>query len=68
MPEIKNDQHSQQLPGNSDQQPIQHSSDPDLNKMDIKMQEIEEWDEVITDQRRPQFRSSENNGRRNFHG
>ena len=66
MPEIKNDQPSQQLPRNSNQQPTQHISEPDPNKMDIKVGEPDEWDAVITDQRRPQFRCSENYGRRNY--
>ena len=74
MTENKNDQHSQQTSNNSIQQSTQHSSDPDLNKMDIKVEgemdikveETEEWDAVITDQRRPQFRCNENYGRRNF--
>jgi len=66
VPEIKNEQPSEQLPGNFGQQPTNLSSDPHLNEMDIKAQEIEEWDVVITDQRRPQFRSSENYGRRNY--
>ena len=66
MPEIKNDQKSQQPPGTSGRQTTQHSSDPGLNKMDIKLQETEEWDAVLTDERRPQFRYSENYGRRNF--
>jgi hypothetical protein len=64
VPEIKNDQHIEQSSGNFGQQPTQLSSDSHLNEMDIKEQEIEEWDAVITDQRRPQFRSSENYGRR----
>jgi hypothetical protein len=66
MPEIKNDQLSQQSPATSGQQTTQQSSDPDLNKVDIKVQETEEWDAVITDERRPQFRYNENFGRRNF--
>lgn len=70
MPEHINDHHSQQPPGNSVQQPVQYSSDPDLNKANILVPETEERDEegdlVITDQRRPQFRLSENYGRRNF--
>jgi hypothetical protein len=66
MPEIKNDQYSEQPPDNFGQQPTQLSSDSYLNEIDIKVQEIEEWDAVITDQRRPQFRSSENYGRRNY--
>ena|ERR1017187_1769452 len=66
VPEIKNDQYSEQSPGNFSQQPTQLSSDSHLNEIDIKVQEIEEWDAVMTDQRRPQFRSSENYGRRNY--
>ena len=66
MAEIKNDQHCQQPAGNSGQQSIQHNSDSDHSEMNIKALEIEEWDVVITDQRRPQFRCSENYGRRNY--
>ena len=66
MAKNKNDQDSQQPAGSSVQQSIQHSSDSDLSEMNIKVQEIEEWDVVITDQRRPQFRSEENYRRRNF--
>jgi len=65
MTESKNDQHPRQPATNFVQQPTQptYASDPD--KISIQAQEIEEWDEVITDQRRPQFRCSENYGRRN---
>ncbi|MDQ6843829.1 MAG: hypothetical protein M3Z92_05690 [Bacteroidota bacterium] len=66
MTENKNDQHSQQTSNNSDQQSTQHTSDSDPDKINIKTQEIEEWDVVMTDQRRPQFRSSENFRRRNY--
>lgn len=70
MTEHKNDQYSQQPPGNSVRLLVQHSPDPDLNNANIIVPETEEWDEevdvVITDQRRPQFRFSENYGRRNF--
>ena len=55
MIENKNDQHSQQTSNNSVQQSTQHTSDSDLDKISIKVQEIEEWDAVITDQRRLQF-------------
>ena len=66
MSENKNDQHSQQPAANFVQQSTQNTSDSDPDKISVKEQEIEEWDEVITDQRRPQFRCSENYGRRNY--
>jgi len=66
MTENKNDQQSQQTSKNSVQQSTQPTSDSDLDKISIKVQEIEEWDVVIRDQRRPQFRCSENYGRRNY--
>ncbi|HEY8689098.1 MAG TPA: hypothetical protein VIM07_07675 [Chitinophagaceae bacterium] len=65
MAENKNDQHPQQPADNSWQQSTQHPSDSDLDKSS-KVQEIEEGDVVIIDQRRPQFRYSENYGRRNY--
>jgi len=68
MAEIKNDQYSQQPSGNPGRQSTQDTSDSNLDKISIKVQEIEEWDVVISNQRRPQFRSNENYGRRNFHG
>jgi len=66
MTENKNDQHNQQAVNNSGQQSTQHNADSTRDKMNIQVQEIEEWDVVIPDQRRPQFRSSENYGRRNY--
>jgi len=69
MAENKNDQHTQQPEGNSRLQSVQESSDSDLNTANIKKQEVHEIEElnvVITDQRRPQFRLSENYGRRNY--
>lgn len=65
MTESKNDQHTRQPVTNFVQQSTQpaYASDPD--KISIEVQEVEEWDEVITNQRRPQFRCSENYGRRN---
>lgn len=66
MTEIKNDQYSQQTVNDSGQQSKPNNADSRPDKMTIQAQEIEEWDVAITDQRRPQFRSSENYGRRNF--
>lgn len=67
MTENKNDQKSQKTSNDSGQQLTQQPSDADLDKMNIKVEEIEEWDVVVTtDQRRPQFRYSENYGRRNY--
>ncbi len=67
MTENKNDQPPEPA-GSSCEQSIERSSDLDLSTANIKIQELqksEELDIVITDQRRPQFRSSENYGRRN---
>ncbi len=66
MTENKNDQHSHQTRNNSIQQSGQNTSDSGRDNPNVKEQEIEEWDVVRTDQRRPQFRFSENYGRRNF--
>jgi len=66
MTENKNDQHSQQTSNDSIQQSTQQTSDPDQDKIKIEVEEIEEWDVVVTDQRRPQFRYNENYGRRNY--
>ncbi|MDQ6905171.1 MAG: hypothetical protein M3139_19450 [Bacteroidota bacterium] len=68
MAENKNDQYSPQTNNNSNQQSTQPTSDSDPDKINDKFQEIEEWDVVVSDERRPQFRCSENYGRRNFHG
>ncbi len=68
MNENKNDQHPKQPAYNSSQQSIQNSSDSNLNTPNIKKQEVEEIEElnvIITEQRKPQFRLSENYGRRN---
>ena len=70
MPEYKNDQHSQEFLDNSVQILAQYKTDPSLIKADIIVPETEDGDEkgdiVITDQRRPQFRFSENYRRRNY--
>ncbi|HEY5408398.1 MAG TPA: hypothetical protein VIJ92_14990 [Ginsengibacter sp.] len=65
MTETKNDQHSQLTSNDSIQQSTQQTSDSDPDKINIEVEEIEEWDVVVTDQRRPQFRYNENYGRRN---
>ncbi|MDQ6845377.1 MAG: hypothetical protein M3Z92_13670 [Bacteroidota bacterium] len=66
MTENKNDQYSQPPATKSGQQLTQPTSDSDPDKISIEVQEIEEWDVVMTDQRRLQFRCSENYGRRNY--
>ena len=66
MTENKIDQPSQQPCYNSGRQSTQHKADSPNDKITIQVQEIEEWDVVITDQRRPQFRADENYRRRNF--
>ncbi|HUZ58308.1 MAG TPA: hypothetical protein VMU83_05955 [Hanamia sp.] len=71
MTEIKNDRYSQQTQteissNDSIQQSTQQTSDPGQHKINIEAEEIEEWDVVVTDQRRPQFRYNENYGRRNY--
>jgi hypothetical protein len=66
MPENNIEQHSQQQGSSFSQQSTMHNSDSDVNKLNITAQETEEWDVVVTDQRRPQFRSNENNRGRNF--
>ena len=67
MTENKNDQHSQQTNNDSVQQSTQQTPKLELDKMNIQVEEIEEWDViVVSDQRRPQFRYSENYGRRNY--
>ena len=65
MTENKNDQHSQLTSNDSIKQSTQQTSDSDQDKINIEVEEIEEWDVVVTDQRRPQFRYNENYGRRN---
>jgi len=64
MTQSKNDQQSQKTSNDSIQQSTQQPSDDNLDKMNIKVEEIEEWNVVVTDQRRPQFRYSENFGHR----
>ena len=66
MTENKNDQRSQQTSDNYIQQSIQQTSDTDPDKINIEVEEIEEYDVILSDQRRPQFRFSENYGRRNY--
>ena len=66
MTENKNDQPSQQTSNDSIQQSTQQISDSDQDKIKIEVEEIQEWDVVVTDQRRPQFRYNENYGRRNY--
>ncbi len=66
MTENKNDKHNLQPGYNSSTQSMQRNADSPNDKMVIQSQEVEEWDAVITDQRRPQFRATENYGRRNY--
>jgi len=67
MPENKNEPDISQPGSNFSQQSTMQNSDSDVNKININEQETEEWDVVVTDQRRPQFRSNENNRGRNFY-
>ena len=66
MTENKNDHPGQQTSNDSIQQSTQQISDSDQDKIKIEVEEIQEWDVVVTDQRRPQFRYNENYGRRNY--
>jgi hypothetical protein len=66
MPENYNDLRSQQSGSKSPQQTAQNNSSSPRDKLSITIQDEEEWDIKITDQRRPQFRASENYRRRNF--
>ncbi|MDQ6757268.1 MAG: hypothetical protein M3004_10070 [Bacteroidota bacterium] len=52
MAENKNDQHPQQPADNSGHQSTQNYLDSDLDEINIKVQEIEEWDVVVTDQKK----------------
>jgi len=65
MKENKNDQLSQQASDIYLTQSTQPTSDSEPDKIKIEEEEIEEYD-LVTDQRRPQFRFSENYGRRNY--
>ncbi|MEO8416259.1 MAG: hypothetical protein ABI472_21540 [Ginsengibacter sp.] len=66
MTENKIDQHSLQDRNNSIRQSTQRNADLRPDETIIEVQEIEEWDVIIPDQRRPQFRSDENYSRRNY--
>ena len=66
MTENNNNQYSQQTSKLSiQQQSTQQTSASDPDKINIE-DEIEEYDVVVTEQRRPQFRYSENYVRRNY--
>jgi len=66
MTENNNNQHSQQTSNLSfQQQSTQQTSASDPDNINIE-DEIEEYDVVVTEQRRPQFRYSENYVRRNY--
>ena len=65
MPDIKEDQPVDQHGTSSAPEATQRSESSGLVKTNIVSEEIEEWDVVSSDQRRPQFRSAENYGRRN---
>jgi hypothetical protein len=65
MPDINKDRPAQQPGINSALEANRRIEDASLFKTNIVSEEMEEWDRVSTDQRRPQFRSAENYGRRN---
>ncbi len=66
MTENNNDYRSQQSDSKSPQQTSQNDSSSPYEKLNITVEDAEEWDVKITDQRRPQFRANENYRRRNF--
>jgi len=66
MTENNNDYRSQQSDSKSLQQTSQNSSSSPDDKLNITVQDTEEWEVKVIDQRRPQFRASENYRRRNF--
>jgi len=67
MTENNNNQHSQQTSNLSiQQQSTQQTSASDPDKINIEVEESKEYDVVMSDQRRPQFRYSENYVRRNY--
>jgi hypothetical protein len=68
MPDNKRDQLAQQAGSDAAKHSAQINREAWQVKATIVMEEIEEWDVVSSDQRRPQFRSEENYGRRNSQG
>ena len=66
MTEKNNDYLSQQSDSKSRQQTSQNSSSSLNDKLNITVQDAEEWEVKVTDQRRPQFRANENYRRRNY--
>lgn len=66
MTENNNDYRSQQSDSKFRQQPSQNTSFSPDDKLNITVQEDEEEEVKVTDQRRPQFRANENYRRRNF--
>jgi hypothetical protein len=66
MTENNNDFRSQQSESKSRQQKSQNSSSSPDDKLNISVQDVEEYEIKITDQRRPQFRANENYRRGNF--
>jgi len=63
MTENKDDQSSQQISNDFIQQSIQQTSDSDPDKLKIEEEDNEEYDVIVSDQRRPQFRYNENCGK-----
>ena len=57
---------SQQSDSKSRQQTSQNSSSSPRDKLNITVQDTEEREVKVTDQRRPQFRANENYRGRNF--
>jgi hypothetical protein len=66
MMENKNDLRRQQSGNNSNQQSTWNSPPSLPDKPNIEAEDAEEWKVITTDQRRPQFRFTENNRRRIF--
>ena len=60
MTENNKDYRSQQSDNNLLQQPSQNTSSSQGDKLNITVEETEEWEVKIIEQRRPQFRASEN--------
>jgi hypothetical protein len=66
MTENNNDYRSQQSDSKSRQQTSQNSSSSPDDKLNNTVQDTEEREVKVTDQRRPQFRANENYRGRNF--
>jgi len=66
MTQNNNDYRNQQSDSKPRQQTSQNSSSSPDSKLNITVQDTEEWEVKVIDQRRPQFRASENYRRRSF--